>query len=48
MEIHSFSPIGNKGAIIEELSTQSLRSDSFYLDKKIERNKSRKSFISYY
>ena len=43
-EVHEFS--SKKGAIIEELSTQSLANDSFYLDKKIHLNKSRKSFIT--
>ncbi len=37
-----------KGCIIEELSTKSKANDSFYTDKKINRNKDRKSFISLY
>jgi len=42
-EIHEFYTKG--GAVIEELSTQHIKRDSFYLDKKIEKNKNRKSFI---
>ena len=47
-EVHRFRSIGNEGAVIEELSTESKTNDSFYLDKTIEKNKSRKSFISFY
>ena len=42
-QVHFFST--KKGAIIEELSTTSTKSDSYYLDKKIVENKKRKSFI---
>jgi len=42
-EIHEFYT--KHGAVIEELSTQHIKTDSFYLDKKIEKNKNRKSFI---
>ena len=42
-QIHIFST--KKGAIIEELSTTSIKSDSYYLDRKIVENKRRKSFI---
>jgi len=42
-QVHFFST--SKGAIIEELSTTSVKSDSYYLDKKITENKERKSFI---
>ena len=41
--VHEFSSI--KGAIIEELSTTSIKSDSYYLDDKINKNKERKTFI---
>ena len=41
--VHEF--YSKNGAIIEELSTEHVKSDSFYLDKKIEDNKNRKSFI---
>ena len=41
--VHEFH--SKKGAIIEELSTEHVKSDSFYLDKKIDNNKYRKSFI---
>jgi sialic acid synthase SpsE/D-lyxose ketol-isomerase len=47
-EVHRFRSIGKEGAVIEELSTESKINDSFYLDKTIEKNKSRKSFISFY
>ena len=42
-QVHFFST--KRGAIIEELSTTSIKSDSYYLDKKIIENKKRKSFI---
>ena len=45
-EIHSFSGLSKDGAVIEELSTTSTSKDSYYLDKKIENNKNRKSYIS--
>lgn len=34
----------NKGAIVEEISTKSVPSDSYYLDEEIAKNKNRKSF----
>ena len=45
-DIHSFSGISKDGAVIEELSTKSNSTDSFYLDSSINKNKDRKSFIS--
>ena len=42
-QVHFFST--KKGAIIEELSTTSIQSNSYYLDNKITQNKKRKSFI---
>ena len=42
-EVHEFS--SKYGAVIEELSTEHVKSDSYYLDKKIDNNKNRKSFI---
>ena len=42
-QIHKFS--SKKGTIIEELSTTSIKSDSYYLDDKINNNKDRKTFI---
>ena len=45
-DIHSFSGLSEDGAIIEELSTKSSSTDSFYLDASINKNKDRKSFIS--
>ncbi len=44
-EIHSFQSVTNYGSIIEELSSQSIKRDSYYVDKKINQNKDRKSFI---
>jgi len=44
-EIHSFQSVTNYGSIIEELSSESIKKDSYYLDKKINQNKDRKSFI---
>ena len=44
--IHKFSALSQSGAVIEELSTSSLSTDSFYVDKKIHKNKNRKTFIS--
>ena len=43
-ETHEFQ--SKNGVIIEELSTSSIKSDSFYIDKKIMNNKNRKSVIS--
>ena len=42
-QIHFFST--KTGAVIEELSTTSVKSDSYYLDNKIVNKKNRKSFI---
>ena len=44
--VHSFRSLGKTGAVIEELSSESNKKDSFYWDKEIEKNKNRKSFIS--
>ncbi|MBD1109566.1 N-acetylneuraminate synthase family protein [Pelagibacterales bacterium SAG-MED50] len=44
--IHKFSSISTQGSVIEELSTSSFKNDSYYLDKKITKNKNRKTFIS--
>ena len=44
--IHKFIAKSKYGVVIEELSTFSSKSDSFYVDKKINLNKDRKSFIS--
>lgn len=44
-QIHWFKAISKEGSIIEELSTESKKSDSYYLDKNIIRNQNRKSFI---
>jgi len=45
-EIHEFTTHSRNGAIIEEISTTSNTSDSFYIDNKINFNKDRKSFIA--
>ena len=42
-DVHEFS--STKGVVIEELSTTSLKSDSYYLDDKINKNRERKTFI---
>lgn len=46
--IHEFKSLGKKGTVIEELSSRHIKDDSYYLDKKIIKNKNRKSFISLY
>jgi len=45
-DIHEFQCVSKNGSVIEELSTTSINNDSFYLDNKINKNNSRKSFIS--
>jgi sialic acid synthase SpsE len=45
-DIHEFECVSKNGSVIEELSTTSINNDSFYLDNKISKNNSRKSFIS--
>jgi N-acetylneuraminate synthase len=45
--IHEFGSITQNGCVIEEISTESQRTDSFYIDKKINQNKNRKSLISF-
>lgn len=45
--IHEFGSASKHGCVIEEISTESKRSDSFYIDKKINLNKNRKSFINF-
>ena len=46
--IHGFSAMSSSGAVIEEISTESIRSDSYYLDDRITKNKNRKSLISFH
>ena len=46
--IHEFKTLSSTGAVIEEISTESIRSDSYYLDDKISKNQNRKSFISFH
>ena len=43
---HFFKDISENGSVIEELSTTSKKNDSFYVDKKINKNINRKSFVS--
>ena len=45
-QTHLFRDISGSGSVIEELSTQSFKKDSYYLDESITKNKNRKSFIS--
>ena len=44
--VHKFVAISQNGAIIEELSTTSSKTDSYYMDKRIHKNKNRKTLIS--
>lgn len=46
--IHEFESKSLSGAVIEEISTESVKSDSYYLDRKILKNKNRKSYIAFY
>ena len=46
--IHAFKALSSTGAVIEEISTESIRTDSYYLDDKITKNKNRKSLISFH
>ena len=43
---HFFKDISKNGSVVEELSTTSRNNDSFYIDKKINENIKRKSFVS--
>ncbi len=45
-EIHSFECMSKNGCVIEELSSKSIKEDSYYIDKKIHLNDNRKSVIS--
>ena len=46
--IHGFRALSSSGSVIEEISTESIRSDSYYIDDKITNNKNRKSLISFH
>ena len=46
--VHAFKALSSTGAVIEEISTESIRSDSYYLDDAISKNQNRKSFISFH
>ena len=43
-----FFKASNKGAIIEELSSTHIKSDSYYTDKKINQNPNRKTIVNYW
>ena len=45
-QTHKF--YSKKGCIIEEISTTHFKSDSFYIDKKIDKNKSRKTMANFW
>ena len=46
--IHEFEATSKDGAVIEEISSEHIKTDSYYIDKKISKNKNRKSLISFY
>lgn len=46
--IHEFKALSKDGAVIEEISSKHIKTDSYYIDKKILENKNRKSLISFY
>lgn len=46
--IYEFKALSLHGATIEEIGSEHIKSDSYYLDKKIEKNKNRKSIIAFY
>ena len=45
--IHKFKALSSAGAVIEEISTESIPTDSYYLDKNITKILNRKSYISF-
>ena len=46
--IHQFKTLSKEGAVIEEISSKHIKTDSYYIDNNITKNKNRKSIISYY
>ena len=46
--IHGFTALSPSGAVIEEISTESIKTDSYYIDERITKNKNRKSLISFH
>ena len=46
--IHEFKGLSKDGAVIEEISSKHIKTDSYYIDNKISKNKNRKSLISFY
>ena len=45
-QVHEFST--QTGCIIEEISSNHQKDDSFYIDKKITDNKSRKTYVNFW
>ena len=43
---HSFKDLSGQGSVIEELSTKSHKSDSYYLDNLINKNKKKKFYFT--
>ena len=46
--IHGFKALSSTGAVVEEISTESIPADSYYIDDRITKNKNRKSLISFH
>jgi len=46
--IHEFTTLSPHGGVIEEISSESIKTDSYYIDKTISKNKNRKTFVSFY
>ena len=46
--VHEFKGLSSEGAVIEEISSKSIKTDSYYLDKKISKNQNRKSLIAFF
>lgn len=46
--VHEFKGLSSEGAVIEEISSKSIKTDSYYLDKKILKNQNRKSLIAFF
>ena len=46
--VHEFKALSKDGVVIEEISSKHIKTDSYYLDPKIGKNKNRKSLIAFY
>ena len=46
--VHEFKGLSSEGVVIEEISSKSIKTDSYYLDKEIIKNHDRKSLIAFY